>query len=94
MLIEAVPIEIFIMSVFQEKDISKFITSSHLEPEELRDMVAHRFKDMGVDQLQPSLEAWGKGQIKHLLAKDPKIRKRIAEERNIIIQRRIKTHGS
>lgn len=94
MLLEPLPIEVFIMNIFQEKDISKFISSSHLEPEELRDLIAARFRDMGVDRLIPSLEAWGKGQIKYLLAKDPIIRKRIAEEQSIIIQRRIKTHGS
>lgn len=94
MLLESLPIEVFIMTVFKEKDVNKFVAGSHLEPEELRDMVALRFKDMGVNQIQPALEAWGKGQIKHLLTRDPNIRRRIAEEQNIIIQRRIKTHGS
>lgn len=94
MLLETQPIEVFIMTVFSDKDVNKFVAGSHLEPEELRDLVAARFKDMGMSTIQPTLEAWGRGQIKHLLTKDPKIRQRIAEEQNIIIQRRIKTHGS
>lgn len=94
MLIESLPIEVFIMTVFLEREVSKFVAGSHLEPEELRDLVAARFRDMGLCTMQPPLEAWGKAQIKHLLKRDPKIRQRIAEEQAIIVQRRIKTHGS
>lgn len=94
MLIETLPIEVFITSVFKERDVNKFVAGSHLEIEELRELVALRFRDMGMTCIQPTLEAWGRGQIKHLLKQDPVIRRRIAEEQNIIIQRRIKTHGS
>ena len=90
MLVDQLPIEIYINQKFESKEIVKLIESWRVESEELRDAVVQAFRDMGIYQIEPSSEFLMQGVIISILKFSPEIYKLVkrAERRAALLKGR------
>ena len=73
MLTEPLPIQIFVNTRFQEKEIIEIIEKWRIESEELQSLVTREFKEMGIYSVTPTLEREIKQLLVGILVNSPDI---------------------
>ena len=73
MLTEPLPIQIFVNTRFQEKEIIEIIEKWRIESEELQNLVTREFKEMGIYSVTPTLEREIKQLLVGILVNSPDI---------------------
>ena len=90
MLVDKLPIEIYINQKFESKEIIKLIESWRVESEVLRDAVVQAFREMGIYQIEPASEHLMGSVIISVLKNSPDIYKLVkrAERRAALLKGR------
>ena len=73
MLTEPLPIQIFVNTRFQEKEIIEIIEKWRIESEELQSLVIREFREMGIYSVTPTLEREIKQLLVGILVSSPDI---------------------
>tara|TARA_B100000902_G_C26630251_1_gene584128 strand:- start:5 stop:295 length:291 start_codon:yes stop_codon:yes gene_type:complete len=81
MLTEALPIDIFVSVRFAERPIQKIIDEWRIEAGDIQKIIVTHFKEMGIYQVEPRLEASTMEFILFLLENSPEIVRMIEEMR-------------
>ncbi len=77
MLVEAMPIELYVAQRFNEKQTTTIIEDWRIEAEVLEKLIVGYFKEMGIYSVTPNLERQIRQAIPYLLQNSPEIYSRV-----------------
>ena len=90
MIIEKIPIEIYVKTKFEEKSIISIIENWRVESEEVQEIIISQFKELGMFEVDPIFEKDLKPVIVGFLTNSPQILKLVkrAERRAALLKNR------
>lgn len=79
MLTEPLPINLFIETCFERKEIKSITDQWRVETGEIKEIMISYFGEMGIYSVTPELESYVRRQLPDLLRSSPEIVKKVAD---------------